>query len=66
MHVAEHPLETAEQVVVQLPPAAQRVLHALAVLMLHELEELLLVVVLVAVVWVDGREAVGSGVGIPS
>jgi hypothetical protein len=51
VHVAEHPLETAEQVVEQLPPAAQRVLHALAVLMLHEeLEELLVVVVLVAVV----------------
>lgn len=51
MHVAEHPLETAEQVVEQLTPEAQIVLHALAVLMLHEeLEELLVVAVVVAVV----------------
>jgi len=57
---------TGEQVVVQLPPERQRVLHALAVPVLHEELELLLVVVLVDVGLGVEREAVGSGVGIPS
>jgi len=38
VHVAEQPTETAEQDEVQLPPA-QKVLHALAVRVPHELED---------------------------
>lgn len=40
VHVAEHPVVTAEQVVVQVPPTAQTVLQALAVCVVHSEEEL--------------------------